>query len=51
MNKNRDPKHIYQEDFSIGIEYHYDNTYKKIYDIQKLKRKIKIIIETLENKK
>jgi len=48
MNKQ---KHTYQEDFEIGVEYSYDSNYKKVYDITKLKRKFKTIIETLKRKK
>ena len=51
MNENRDPNHIYQEEFEIGVEYFYDKTYNKVYDIKKLKRKFKRIVEHLKNKK
>tara|TARA_Y100001938_G_C7730976_1_gene254605 strand:+ start:339 stop:494 length:156 start_codon:yes stop_codon:yes gene_type:complete len=51
MNENRDSNHIYQEEIEIGVEYCYDKTYKKVYDIKKLKRKFKRIVEHLKNKK
>ncbi|QDP61313.1 MAG: hypothetical protein Unbinned1524contig1000_70 [Prokaryotic dsDNA virus sp.] len=48
MNKQ---KHTYQEDFEIGVEYSYDKDYKKVYDIEKLKRRFKHIIDSLKNKR
>jgi len=43
-------KHTYEEDFEVGVEYSYDSNFKKVYDIAKLKRKFKTIIENLKRK-
>ena len=43
--------HTYQEDFEIGIEYTYDENYRKIYNVKKLKRKLKTIIESYKKNK
>jgi hypothetical protein len=50
--KNMDKQqHTYEKNFEVGVEYSYDSRHKKVYDIAKLKRKFKRIIENLKNKK
>ena len=43
--------HTYQENFEIGVEYTYDDNYKKVYNVKKLKRKIKSIINSYKPNK
>ncbi len=47
MNKQG---HTYQEDFEVGVEYTYDKNYKRVYNIKKLKRKLKNVIDAYKNK-
>tara|TARA_R110002020_G_scaffold358437_6_gene570747 strand:- start:908 stop:1078 length:171 start_codon:yes stop_codon:yes gene_type:complete len=47
----RGGSHTYEEDFKLAIEYTYNKEYKKVYNIDKLKRKFDVIIESYKNKK
>lgn len=47
----RGGNHTYEEDFKLAIEYTYNKEYKKVYNIDKLKRKFDVILESYKNKK
>ena len=41
-------KHIYSNDIKLEAEYHYNKNYDKIYNIKKLKREFKHIVNSLK---
>ena len=43
--------HIFSEDITTDVFYTYDKKHNKIYDVQSLRRKFKLIIDNLKKRK